>query len=125
VGLDGAHGVGGGAAVLPGIRPLHPFDGEGAGADQHPGPDPAPHFAPGDVGTGFAQAQALQLHRRPRQHRLHRRPDVDQGPGESLGGGIAGFWGALPAWARHRGSGCQSEGGEMGRNGVLVGTGRC
>lgn len=129
VGLDGAHGVGSGAAVLPGVRPLHLLDGESAGADQHPRADAAPHFAPGDVGTGFSQAQALQLHCRPCQHRLHCGPDVDQGPGESLEETV-GFWGeplaqrGITIW---HWSGRQGEMGFLrvcGTIGVAVGMGR-
>ena len=54
VGLHSAHRIGGSAAVLPRIRPLHPLDGQGASANQHPWADPAPHFAPGDMGLWLA-----------------------------------------------------------------------
>lgn len=87
MGLGGAGGVGGGAAVLSCVGQLHVGDPHDASALHDAGPQAPPDFAPRHLRLGVTQGQALELHGVANHHGLHGGPDVDEHRGQGWGGG--------------------------------------
>ena len=86
MGLSGARGVGGGAAVLPCVGQLHAGDPDDASTLHDTRPQVPAHFAPRHLGFGVPQGQALELYGVANHHGLHGGPDVDEYGWQSWGG---------------------------------------
>lgn len=78
MGLGGAGGVGGTAAVLSGIGQLHVGDPDDASALHDARPQATSDLAPRHLRLGVTQGQALELHGMADHHSLHGGPDVDE-----------------------------------------------
>lgn len=100
MGLGGAGGIGGGAAVLSRIAQLHVGNPDNASVLDDARPQASSDFAPRHLRLGVTQGQAFELHGMANHHSLHGSPDVDKHRGQGCGGRMKRQREARPACCR-------------------------